>query len=110
MLRCALYCCLQVKPLVIRHIKYGVKAEYIQRLSCVTTCVLRCALGGNYNPEAEAAWSYAWGSVSRCLAESLANGINLVTIALVCYLLHCIQDIYKQPNVAALNNFCNDNK
>jgi len=73
----------QVKPLVIRHIKYGVKAEYIQRLSCVTTCVLRSALGDNLTPEAEAAWSYAWGSVSRCLAESLANGTNLVTIALV---------------------------
>jgi hemoglobin-like flavoprotein len=75
--------CLQVKPLSIRHIKYGVKAEYVKCFGAVVTNVLKKALGDKCTPEVAAAWAYAWGGVSRCITECLNIGSSLVTVALV---------------------------
>ena len=73
----------QVKPLSIRHIKYGVKAEYVKGFGSVVANVIRVLLGDKCTPEVQAAWAYAWRGVSRCITECLNIGSSLVTIALV---------------------------
>ena len=74
---------LQVKSLSIRHIKYGVKAEYVKYFGVVLTNVLGNMLGLDFTEQAKLAWAYAWGGVSRCIAECLSIGSNLITVALV---------------------------
>ena len=77
------HCLMQVKPLSIRHIKYGVKAEYVKYFGIVLTNVLGNMLGLDFTERAKLAWTYAWGGVSRCIAECLSIGSNLITVALV---------------------------
>ena len=45
--------------------------------------VLKSLLGNRFTDEAQAAWTYAWNGVSRCIAECLNVGSNLITVALV---------------------------
>jgi hypothetical protein len=72
-----------VKPLSIRHIKYGVKAEYIKCFGVVIINVLKTTLGDIFPEKTQAAWAYAWTGVSRCITECLNIGSSLVTVALV---------------------------
>ncbi len=72
-----------MKPLSIRHIKYGVKAEYIKCFGAVISNVLKTTLGDDFPQQTQAAWEYAWTGVSRCITECLNIGSSLVTVALV---------------------------
>ena len=73
----------QVKPLAIRHIKYGVTPQHVKRFGAVLQNVLKRALGESYTEESQKAWNYVWTSVSRCIGDCLSIGSNLITVALV---------------------------
>ena len=73
----------QIKSLAIRHIKYGVTAQMIKHYGAVVKNVLRRTLGDNFNEVSKKAWDYVWNGVSRCVADCLSVGSNLVTVALV---------------------------
>ena len=76
--------------MAIRHIKYGVKAEYVESFGVVLSNVLAKLLGegrgGGGDGAAErsqAAWAYVWSGVSQCMSDCLNIGSSLVTVALV---------------------------
>jgi len=73
----------QIKSLAIRHIKYGVTAQMVKHYGTVIKNVLKRSLGDQYNEESQKAWDYVWTGVSRCVADCLSVGSNLVTVALV---------------------------
>eukprot|EP00291_Cryptomonas_curvata_P022400 CAMPEP_0172170956 /NCGR_PEP_ID=MMETSP1050-20130122/11618_1 /TAXON_ID=233186 /ORGANISM="Cryptomonas curvata, Strain CCAP979/52" /LENGTH=924 /DNA_ID=CAMNT_0012842321 /DNA_START=324 /DNA_END=3094 /DNA_ORIENTATION=+ len=73
----------QIKPLAIRHMKYGVSAQMIKGYETVVMNVLKRTLGEQFNEESQQAWHYVWINVSRCIADCLSVGSNLVTMALV---------------------------
>ena len=73
----------QIKSLAIRHIKYGVSAQMVKHYGTVVKNVLRRSLGDQYNETSQKAWDYVWTGVSRCVADCLNVGSNLVTVALV---------------------------
>ena len=73
----------QMKPMAIRHMKYGVTAQMVKAYGAVVKSVLSRTLGEKYDSNSQRAWEYVWNSVSRCLADCLSVGSNLVTMALV---------------------------
>ena len=52
-----------MKPLAIRHMKYGVTAQNIKPFGTVLQNVLRVTLGDKYDDDSKKAWNYVW---TRC--------------------------------------------
>ena len=55
----------QVKPLAIRHIKYGATAQSVKHFGTVLHNVLRVALGDKYDEASQKAWHYVWNRCAR---------------------------------------------
>ena len=61
----------QVKPLAIRHMKYGVTAQNIKPFGTVLKNVLKRTLGDQYHEASQKAWNYVW---TRSPAQLLCLG------------------------------------
>jgi hemoglobin-like flavoprotein len=82
----------ELRALTIRHVKYGVKAEYIKPFGKALLTGVADLLGDKYDPVRQAAWSALWQRVSTCVARSLNVGTNLITVSLVNGDLDRLQD------------------
>jgi hypothetical protein len=82
----------ELRHLTIRHIKYGVKAEYIKPFGKAVLTGLEDLFGEAWNPVTETAWRILWQRVSTCVTRSLNVGTNLITVSLVNGDLEKLQD------------------
>mmetsp|Transcript_29780 Transcript_29780/g.71770 ORF Transcript_29780/g.71770 Transcript_29780/m.71770 type:complete len:1445 (+) Transcript_29780:115-4449(+) len=82
----------ELRHLTIRHIKYGVKAEYIKPFGKAVLTGLEDLFGEAWNPVTEVAWKFLWQRVSTCVTRSLNVGTNLITVSLVNGDLDKLQD------------------
>ena len=74
----------ELRLLTIRHIKYGVKAEYIKPFGKAVMAGLEGLFGEEaWTPINQAAWAKLWQRVSTCVTRSLNVGTNLITVSLV---------------------------
>ena len=73
----------ELKPLVIRHIKYGVRSEYMKPFGLVLMRTLENTLGESFSSEAEHAWKSVWTRCSSVVSRSLSVGTNLITVSIV---------------------------
>ena len=74
----------ELRLLTIRHIKYGVKAEYIKPFGKAVMAGLEGLFGEEaWTPVNQAAWAKLWQRVSTCVTRSLNVGTNLITVSLV---------------------------
>ena len=74
----------ELKQLTIRHIKYGVKADYAKAFGTAVLRGIETAIGKEEFPQdLREAWELLWDRVSNCLTRCLNAGTNLVIVALV---------------------------
>ncbi len=72
-----------LQSLTIRHVKYGVKGEYVKPFGQAILAGIEELAGDKWTPCIAAAWSNLWRRVSACVTRSLNVGTNLITVALV---------------------------
>lgn len=72
-----------LKPLTIRHIKYGVKADYARAFGLTVLNGIKEVLGDKLDEKAKTAWTKLWTRVSSCVTRALNVGSNLVIVSLV---------------------------
>ena len=72
-----------IKGLTVRHIKYGVKAEYVKPFGKAILTAIKELLGDEFKYEEKMAWEHLWLKVSCSVASSLSVGTSLVNVALV---------------------------
>jgi hemoglobin-like flavoprotein len=82
----------ELRALTIRHVKYGVKAEYIKPFGKALLSGVEELMGDKYDPVRQAAWLTLWQRVSTCVSRSLNAGTNLITVSLVNGDLERLQD------------------
>lgn len=73
----------ELKPLTVRHVKYGVKADYVKGFGEAVLNALRLALEKEWDEECQKAWHTLWARLSGSVARSLHIGTNLIIVALV---------------------------
>jgi len=73
----------ELKPLIIRHIKYGVKADYVKPFGQAILKAVKCSMAENYSDQQALAWATLWVRVSSTVQRSLNVGTNLVVVSLV---------------------------
>ena len=73
----------ELKPLIIRHIKYGVKADYVKPFGKAILKAIQMSLGDTWTQEKAQVWRTMWVRVSSMVQRSLNVGTNLVVVALV---------------------------
>ena len=71
------------KALTIRHIKYGVKAEYAKAFGKSILIGIEKTLGDKYDEATSEAWTMLWTRASSCVSRALNVGTNPVILALV---------------------------
>jgi len=69
--------------LVIRHIRYGVRSEFLNPMGKAIFSVLRETLGEDWNEKTEQAWRDVWKRVTTGMARGLNLGGNSMTHGLV---------------------------
>jgi len=72
-----------LQSLTIRHVKYGVKGEYVKPFGKAILSGLEELAGPRWTPPVVTAWKNLWSRVSTCVGRSLNVGTNLITVALV---------------------------
>ena len=72
-----------LKPLTIRHIKYGVKADYARAFGLTVLNGITQVLGDKFDERNKTAWVRLWTRVASCVTRSLNVGSNLVIVSLV---------------------------
>jgi hemoglobin-like flavoprotein len=72
-----------LQSLTIRHVKYGVKGEYVKPFGKAVLAGVEELCGDKWTPEMAVAWSNLWMRVSSCVSRSLNVGTNLITVSLV---------------------------
>eukprot|EP00282_Hemiselmis_andersenii_P023993 CAMPEP_0172001742 /NCGR_PEP_ID=MMETSP1041-20130122/3034_1 /TAXON_ID=464988 /ORGANISM="Hemiselmis andersenii, Strain CCMP439" /LENGTH=1380 /DNA_ID=CAMNT_0012655407 /DNA_START=13 /DNA_END=4155 /DNA_ORIENTATION=+ len=72
-----------LKPLTIRHIKYGVKADYARAFGMTVLNGISQVLGDKFDERSKKAWGRLWTRVSSCVTRALNVGSNLVIVSLV---------------------------
>mmetsp|Transcript_2696 Transcript_2696/g.4349 ORF Transcript_2696/g.4349 Transcript_2696/m.4349 type:complete len:825 (+) Transcript_2696:1622-4096(+) len=73
-----------LRPLTIRHIKYGVKSEYAKGFGAAILRAVEKVLGPEHWDQAtRSAWNFLWMRVCGVIQRSLNAGTNLVVVALV---------------------------
>uniref|UniRef100_A0A7S1DKS7 Globin domain-containing protein n=2 Tax=Hemiselmis andersenii TaxID=464988 RepID=A0A7S1DKS7_HEMAN len=83
---------LELKPLTIRHIKYGVKADYARAFGMTVLNGISSVLGDRFDERVKGAWVLLWTRVSSCVTRSLNVGSNLVIVSLVQENLEQLED------------------
>jgi hemoglobin-like flavoprotein len=74
----------ELKHLTIRHIKYGVKAEYVTPFGNTLLAGLGMLLTDEWTDvKVQAAWKALWQRVSTCVSRAFNVGSNLIMVALV---------------------------
>jgi len=74
----------ELRQLTIRHIKYGVKADYAKAFGTAILRGVKNAIGKEeWTAETQAAWEMLWDRVCNCLTRCLNAGTNLVIVSLV---------------------------
>jgi hemoglobin-like flavoprotein len=81
-----------LKPLTIRHIKYGVKADYARAFGMTVLNGIASVLGDRFDERVKSAWVLLWTRVSSCVTRSLNVGSNLVIVSLVQENLEQLED------------------
>jgi hemoglobin-like flavoprotein len=72
------------KALTIRHIKYGVKAEYAKAFGKSILIGIEKTLGeDNFDEETREVWQMLWMRASSCVGRALNVGTNPVIVSLV---------------------------
>mmetsp|Transcript_32343 Transcript_32343/g.82414 ORF Transcript_32343/g.82414 Transcript_32343/m.82414 type:complete len:1373 (-) Transcript_32343:196-4314(-) len=74
---------IDLKPLTIRHIKYGVKADYARAFGMTVLNGISTVLGDKFDERSKKAWGRLWTRVSSCVTRALNVGSNLVIVSLV---------------------------
>jgi hemoglobin-like flavoprotein len=69
--------------LTVRHIRYGVRPEYLQPFGTALFAMLEELLGDEWNERAQQAWKLVWKRASDSIARGLNVGGNAITYALV---------------------------
>ncbi|MEO3429230.1 globin domain-containing protein [Pelagibius sp. CAU 1746] len=59
-----------LEDLALRHVAYGVRPEHYPSLGKALTRMLADILEDDYTPAAEAAWTKAYGEISRVMIDS----------------------------------------
>lgn len=72
-----------LKDLTIRHVKYGVKGEYVKPFGKAILAGIEDLLGDHWNDDMCKAWTNLWRRISSCVGRSLNVGVNLITVAIV---------------------------
>mmetsp|Transcript_34261 Transcript_34261/g.84253 ORF Transcript_34261/g.84253 Transcript_34261/m.84253 type:complete len:954 (+) Transcript_34261:1476-4337(+) len=72
-----------LRPLAIRHIRYGVKADYARAFGKAVLRSIKTCLGERYDQATSLAFDTLWLRVSCCVTRALAAGSNLVAVALI---------------------------
>jgi len=72
-----------LKGLTIRHIKYGVKADYVKPFGKAILLAIQSCLGEAWTSDVKRAWEHLWLKVSCSVASCLSVGTSLVNVALV---------------------------
>mmetsp|Transcript_34262 Transcript_34262/g.84266 ORF Transcript_34262/g.84266 Transcript_34262/m.84266 type:complete len:959 (+) Transcript_34262:1476-4352(+) len=73
----------ELRPLAIRHIRYGVKADFARAFGKAILRTLSAVLADKYDKETQQAFETLWLRVSCCVTRALAAGTNLVAVALI---------------------------
>uniref|UniRef100_A0A7S0U4W9 Globin domain-containing protein n=2 Tax=Hemiselmis andersenii TaxID=464988 RepID=A0A7S0U4W9_HEMAN len=73
----------ELKPLVIRHIKYGVRSQYMKPFGIVLMRTMEHVLGPLWTTDVSAAWKSLWTRCSCVVSRSLNVGTNLITVSIV---------------------------
>ena len=63
-----------MKPLAIRHMKYGVTAQSVKHFGTVRQNVLRVTLGDKYDEASQKAWHYVWNRSRARTARRCEGG------------------------------------
>jgi len=71
------------KALTIRHIKYGVKAEYAKAFGKSILFGIETTLAEAFDDETREVWQMLWMRASSCVARALNVGTNPVVVSLV---------------------------
>mmetsp|Transcript_52382 Transcript_52382/g.122906 ORF Transcript_52382/g.122906 Transcript_52382/m.122906 type:complete len:731 (-) Transcript_52382:98-2290(-) len=71
------------KELVIRHIKYGVKAEHTKPFGNAILMGIQAVLDKDWDEKTALIWHSMWQRVSSCVSRSLNVCSNLLIVALV---------------------------
>jgi len=69
--------------LTVRHIRYGVRPEYLQPFGTALFAMLEELLGDEWTERAQQAWKLVWKRASDSIARGLNVGGNAITYALV---------------------------
>jgi hemoglobin-like flavoprotein len=72
-----------LKDLTIRHVKYGVKGEYVKPFGKAILAGIEDLAGDHWNEDMNKAWTNLWRRISTCVGRSLNVGVNLITVAIV---------------------------
>jgi hemoglobin-like flavoprotein len=72
-----------LKDLTIRHVKYGVKGEYVKPFGKAILAGIEDLAGDHWNEDMCKAWANLWRRISTCVGRSLNVGVNLITVAIV---------------------------
>ena len=72
-----------LKPLIIRHIKYGVKADFVRPFGKAILKAIELSQGDMWTDRKASAWKNMWVRVSSMVQRSLNVGTNVVVVALV---------------------------
>jgi len=73
----------ELRSFTIRHIKYGVKSEYVKPFGKAVMQGIEELSGDKWTLETGNAWLSVWNRLSSCVARSLNVGTNLITVSLV---------------------------
>jgi len=69
--------------LTVRHIRYGVRPEYLSPFGVALFAMLEELLGDDWTERAQQAWKQVWKRASDSIARGLNVGGNAITYALV---------------------------
>jgi len=74
----------QLRPLIMRHIRYGVRADYARAFGKSVKRAIKTVLGPSFDEDTELAWSTLWQRVSSYFTRFLTSASgNLLAVALI---------------------------
>jgi len=74
---------IDLKPLTIRHIKYGVKGEYAKAFGKSVINAIELTLEEKFDDDVAQAWQMLWVRASSCVSRALNVGTNPIIVSLV---------------------------
>jgi len=72
-----------MQQLTVRHIKFGVKADYVKPFGRAILAALKKILGDEWDEPTRTAWEALYEGVSTFIARSLSSGASITNVALV---------------------------